>query len=83
MYNDINMGSLCQVTILILIDGFLQWWLTLLLVMGWKVTILILIDGFLQCVAIYPLYDADDNVTILILIDGFLQYSKIKTKRRF
>ena len=62
-----------RVTILILIDGFLQllkWLMTILIV---HVTILILIDGFLQ-------YDDYDDfikhmvfVTILILIDGFLQ----------
>ena len=60
------------VTILILIDGFLQYRLML----GWntqtRVTILILIDGFLQY-----FYVAVNTplglVTILILIDGFLQ----------
>ena len=60
------------VTILILIDGFLQYWSCLWCQWTHRVTILILIDGFLQygktigkniiCI-----------VTILILIDGFLQ----------
>ena len=61
------------VTILILIDGFLQCNKKnrgdLLL----KVTILILIDGFLQCVIMDKVEFLDKYVTILILIDGFLQ----------
>ena len=64
-----------KVTILILIDGFLQlWWKQNTNFNNWKVTILILIDGFLQ-------YNEEmdeleiNNVTILILIDGFLQSS--------
>ena len=61
------------VTILILIDGFLQY----IDNRGYRypkkgVTILILIDGFLQ----YDydrVYNQSVFVTILILIDGFLQ----------
>ena len=61
------------VTILILIDGFLQFHERVQgKFMVTKVTILILIDGFLQLK-----YYNDKNyvicVTILILIDGFLQ----------
>ena len=63
------------VTILILIDGFLQ--------LGWLspwydyklVTILILIDGFLQYEILELAYDMFNIVTILILIDGFLQFT--------
>ena len=48
----VNMGSLCQivrvVTILILIDGFLQFIMKEFLTDLKEVTILILIDGFLQ-----------------------------------
>ena len=62
-----------EVTILILIDGFLQYSKYYnQSVFKNKVTILILIDGFLQYVnggIILIKY----NVTILILIDGFLQ----------
>ena len=61
-----------KVTILILIDGFLQFIYHLFQKRSNIVTILILIDGFLQCKEVI-----DDNfncpVTILILIDGFLQ----------
>ena len=64
-----------KVTILILIDGFLQSG-------NWRagkqhdgVTILILIDGFLQSVINF-LADEIAEVTILILIDGFLQFGK-------
>ena len=62
-----------QVTILILIDGFLQWELLVSKNNSKKVTILILIDGFLQCTDIRVQYLVL-KVTILILIDGFLQY---------
>ena len=61
-----------HVTILILIDGFLQF------KYGRKknrvivVTILILIDGFLQCIVAFSMSNSF-IVTILILIDGFLQ----------
>ena len=60
------------VTILILIDGFLQSSMLRGFGRPTMVTILILIDGFLQ-------YDVSacseelKKVTILILIDGFLQ----------
>ena len=37
------------VTILILVDGFLQWWKNENKYRQIKVTILILVDGFLQC----------------------------------
>ena len=60
------------VTILILIDGFLQ--SRRGVYDGFKriVTILILIDGFLQSI-IFSLLNFPLFVTILILIDGFLQ----------
>ena len=46
----INAGTICvTVTILILIDGFLQYQEEDVLEIGNTVTILILIDGFLQC----------------------------------
>ena len=60
------------VTILILIDGFLQCKTETMYIDCTYVTILILIDGFLQ----YELLNYTNNlviVTILILIDGFLQ----------
>ena len=63
----------CRVTILILIDGFLQskMWRGVPIIEF--VTILILIDGFLQSNNDYT--DVDYViVTILILIDGFLQF---------
>ena len=65
---------LSVVTILILIDGFLQWNIILDKKHKIKVTILILIDGFLQFSKKYSLSTPTDNVTILILIDGFLQF---------
>ena len=64
--------SMIKVTILILIDGFLQFGYLAIGYSDDPVTILILIDGFLQ-------FNMDKNkkeeiyVTILILIDGFLQ----------
>ena len=65
---------LVEVTILILIDGFLQYVYNRVYFTKNKVTILILIDGFLQSknVKMKVLRSA---VTILILIDGFLQFS--------
>ena len=61
------------VTILILIDGFLQYNRSV----DWdiinQVTILILIDGFLQFIGIIKTVQSGNTVTILILIDGFLQ----------
>ena len=61
------------VTILILIDGFLQYYISNMENKFLNiVTILILIDGFLQCIA-SVLRLAASWVTILILIDGFLQ----------
>ena len=71
------MGCFCcnckSVTILILIDGFLQCEDGKRIESAMKVTILILIDGFLQY------QNSNDTfvtayVTILILIDGFLQF---------
>ena len=65
------------VTILILIDGFLQYTFCRLCHEAYEVTILILIDGFLQ----YPyhkFYTYVSYVTILILIDGFLQFDSVK-----
>ena len=68
------------VTILILIDGFLQYSFEVVYYPPWLVTILILIDGFLQC--IHHLKSKNNNkVTILILIDGFLQYLVKKRKK--
>ena len=64
--------TIYQVTILILIDGFLQSDVIDLYLTLQDVTILILIDGFLQ----YKKSDVEEvhiiHVTILILIDGFL-----------
>ena len=62
-----------KVTILILIDGFLQLRISNYTDRKNKVTILILIDGFLQSDTgvYYNMYIT--VVTILILIDGFLQ----------
>ena len=61
------------VTILILIDGFLQCNIFVYRQEKInKVTILILIDGFLQYTATTGLVKSA-QVTILILIDGFLQ----------
>ena len=66
-----------KVTILILIDGFLQFKIAEIANLYIpNVTILILIDGFLQfCLLEFPV--CLHGVTILILIDGFLQYRKI------
>ena len=61
------------VTILILIDGFLQYNVKVEYFKSRGVTILILIDGFLQCLT-YQEETLLKKVTILILIDGFLQY---------
>ena len=67
--------SIKEVTILILIDGFLQsdYWNNKDC-SEWEVTILILIDGFLQYISKKYIDEAVTDVTILILIDGFLQY---------
>ena len=62
------------VTILILIDGFLQSYRYNSARHRTNVTILILIDGFLQWECGFKFYEFSANVTILILIDGFLQY---------
>ena len=61
------------VTILILIDGFLQFVKAVMPKIMKLVTILILIDGFLQSV-VKLRRNFFEVVTILILIDGFLQY---------
>ena len=61
------------VTILILIDGFLQSSIKEWYEKDGVVTILILIDGFLQ-LCWDSVFSDYENVTILILIDGFLQY---------
>ena len=67
----------CIVTILILIDGFLQSGECIPIAESIpSVTILILIDGFLQFKATEIANEVDFGVTILILIDGFLQYNK-------
>ena len=61
-----------MVTILILIDGFLQFCTDGDWDFNEDVTILILIDGFLQYYNMV-IKMIDIKVTILILIDGFLQ----------
>ena len=61
------------VTILILIDGFLQFITTHFWTSFLFVTILILIDGFLQYRVRSNFIIKNKIVTILILIDGFLQ----------
>ena len=67
------MKVITKVTILILIDGFLQYdTRTVVFMAHGGVTILILIDGFLQFPTI-GIIKIVQNVTILILIDGFLQ----------
>ena len=66
-----------QVTILILIDGFLQFVVVRIGSDDLSVTILILIDGFLQSNTATKTKFIR-FVTILILIDGFLQ-----CKRRY
>ena len=71
-----------QVTILILIDGFLQYCFGIGFNHYKDVTILILIDGFLQCIETDP-KDLPMFVTILILIDGFLQYMVIKNENKY
>ena len=63
-----------DVTILILVDGFLQLEALLMKRTLKNVTILILVDGFLQ----YNRHIETVlkcSVTILILVDGFLQYN--------
>ena len=62
-----------SVTILILIDGFLQFNKCLQYPNVKGVTILILIDGFLQLDVNGEILKDYNSVTILILIDGFLQ----------
>ena len=76
-YNEYNSFNKA-VTILILIDGFLQLRAEQLNRGKSKhVTILILIDGFLQYEVDFYAF-TNYNVTILILIDGFLQSSSNK-----
>ena len=72
MSNQFMIG-LKNVTILILIDGFLQYRYNLLKTSEYIVTILILIDGFLQYKKQYDLLYTNESQS-LILIDGFLQY---------
>ena len=69
-----------KVTILILIDGFLQSKLSKSCDPLLVVTILILIDGFLQFKNNSKKSKDNKEVTILILIDGFLQYGLTKVK---
>ena len=71
---DIGSWITKRVTILILIDGFLQYRICYRKNRGHRVTILILIDGFLQF-NIDEFIKNNIVVTILILIDGFLQYT--------
>ena len=66
--------SINVVTILILIDGFLQYNFRQIKISNYVVTILILIDGFLQFCVRSELKRWGKAVTILILIYGFLQY---------
>ena len=65
-------GNSENVTILILIDGFLQSKFKEECSSLESVTILILIDGFLQYGVVFVVLGFV-KVTILILIDGFLQ----------
>ena len=78
--NSFNVAGLSDrlvVTILILIDGFLQYIKKEHYLVQISVTILILIDGFLQYKKEHrKIYES--QVTILILIDGFLQYYQIQ-----
>ena len=64
-----------DVTILILIDGFLQCLFFKCSKVANAVTILILIDGFLQSELEAESCSYMVTVTILILIDGFLQFN--------
>ena len=63
-----------KVTILILVDGFLQYIPKKSKRTKENVTILILVDGFLQYNIHIFVYTFRGNVTILILVDGFLQW---------
>ena len=78
--DDTFIKCLTVVTILILIDGFLQYERTGEYQSMFGVTILILIDGFLQLVTSCSLCNSK-IVTILILIDGFLQSEKANQMR--
>ena len=72
-----NVKKDSKVTILILIDGFLQYKkIKYSNTFGVIVTILILIDGFLQFTNRPNIRVSVWIVTILILIDGFLQSCK-------
>ena len=70
----LNNPNVVIVTILILVDGFLQYDSENhnMIFVGF-VTILILVDGFLQYGTSAHIY-LPKEVTILILVDGFLQY---------
>ena len=72
--NYVDRKNKSDVTILILIDGFLQYCKYHADLEPENVTILILIDGFLQYGITYKEQTMLDYVTILILIDGFLQF---------
>ena len=72
--NETYVLAVIDVTILILIDGFLQYMYSTMILTKNIVTILILIDGFLQFIR-EDSYSGSWDVTILILIDGFLQYN--------
>ena len=61
------------VTILILVDGFLQFNTFSAYDAVLSVTILILVDGFLQFIGTIKTVPNGTLVTILILVDGFLQ----------
>ena len=73
MLGTVLIGTSEKVTILILIDGFLQYKMKSKKEWSSNVTILILIDGFLQFNNLSEM-TIRVKVTILILIDGFLQY---------
>ena len=70
--NDVEELKEVLVTILILVDGFLQYVPLIGAEVIDDVTILILVDGFLQSVLEND-KTALLSVTILILVDGFLQ----------
>ena len=67
-----------EVTILILVDGFLQYINNFSKSLINDVTILILVDGFLQYKKMNGLTKVK-LVTILILVDGFLQSANTYT----
>ena len=82
VFRVILLKLLSMVTILILVDGFLQYVVNCSFTTAIHVTILILVDGFLQ----YKNGEqakAQMVVTILILVDGFLQYKMLSDVNKF